>query len=392
MSAKKTPPTGRVPRAPRQYEIRIRGAIGPTLLEAFPELGARRAGPDTVLSGSLADPSALYGVIHQIEALALELLEVRSPSATSYAGDSHTRQMHRGLSVSGERRPRMILVTTAGKVGTETSRLLGKQGVPVRVIVRNAEKTAALAIDGVDVFKGVLEDPASIDAAMSDVSSVVLVTPPVVQQELNVIDSAVRAGVEHMVKITTKASADSPIARRRHHAEIERALIASGLGYTLLRNNAYTQNFLMMAPGIAKTNNFSTATGDGRVGHVDVRDVAAVAAEIAASPSSHARKTYWPTGPEALSGTEVAAVLSKVLGRTITFQPITFEEQKQAMLDIGLPETVADDNATAVAMMADGDCDYVTDDVASILGRPARSFEQFATDYAVAFSSAQAAA
>jgi hypothetical protein len=42
--------------------------------------------------------------------------------------------------------------------------------------------------------------------------------------------------------------------------------------------------------------------------------------------------------------------------------------------------------------MADGDCDYLTDDVPSILGRPARSFEQFATDYATAFSSVQAAA
>jgi uncharacterized protein YbjT (DUF2867 family) len=286
----------------------------------------------------------------------------------------------------------MILVTTAGKVGSETARLLGKQGVPVRVIVRSAEKAAALAADDVDVFKGDLDDPASIDAAMEGVSSVVLVTPPVVQQELNVIDSAVRAGVEHVVKITTKASADSPIARRRNHAEIERALIASGLGYTLLRNNAYMQNFLMMAPGIAKADSFRTATGDGRVGHVDVRDIAAVAARIAASPSAHAGQTYWPTGPQALSGAEVAEVLSDVLGRTITFHPITFEEQRQAMLDVGLPEAVADDNATAVAMMADGDCDYLTDDVPSILGRPARSFEQFATDYAAAFSSARAAA
>ena len=227
---------------------------------------------------------------------------------------------------------------------------------------------------------------------MQGVSSVLLVTPPVVQQELNVIDSAVRAGVEHVMKITTKASADSPVARRRNQAEIENALIASGLGYTLLRNNAYMQNFLMMAPGIAKANSFSTATGDGRVGHVDVRDVAAVAAAIAASPSAHAGRTYWPTGPEVLSGTEVAAVLSGVLGRPITFHPITFEEQKQAMLNVGLPEAVADDNARAVALMADGDCDYLTDDVPSILGRAARSFEQFATDYATTFSSVQAAA
>jgi uncharacterized protein YbjT (DUF2867 family) len=103
-------------------------------------------------------------------------------------------------------------------------------------------------------------------------------------------------------------------------------------------------------------------------------------------------KAYWPTGPEALSATQVAALLSKVLGRTITHHPISFEEQRRVMLDVGLPETVAEDNAKAVALMADGDCDYVTDDLPVLLGRPARTFEQFVTDYAAAFSSAQAAA
>jgi len=82
----------------------------------------------------------------------------------------------------------------------------------------------------------------------------------------------------------------------------------------------------------------------------------------------------------------VAAVFSRVLGRIVTFHPITVAQQKQAMLDVGLPENVAEDNANAVALMAKGDCDYVTDDVATLLGRPPRSFEQFATDYAAAFS------
>jgi len=286
----------------------------------------------------------------------------------------------------------MILVTTAGKVGSETARLLATQGVPVRVIVRDADTAAALEIEGVEVFTGDLEVPATIDAAMRDISGVVLVTAAVVQQELGVIDSAARAGVKHVVKITTKASAHSPIALRRDHAQIERALIASGVSYTLLRNNTYMQNFLLMAPAIAKTDSFSSGTGDGAVGHVDVRDVAAVAAEIAASPSAHAGKTYWPTGPEALTGTEVAAVLSKVLGRTITFHPLTFEQQKQAFIDVGLPEPVADDRARAFALMAEGDLDYITDDVPTILGRPARSFERFARDHQAAFFPISAAA
>jgi uncharacterized protein YbjT (DUF2867 family) len=208
--------------------------------------------------------------------------------------------------------------------------------------------------------------PASVDEAMHGVSRVLLVTPPVIQQELNVIDSAVGAGVEHVVKITSKASADSPIARRRNQTQIESALIASGLGYTFLRNNAYMQNFLMMAPLIKKTNSFSNATGDG---HIDARDVAA---EIAASPAEHGGKEYWPTGPEVLSSAEVAAVLTKVLGRQIAYHPISFEEQKQAMINVGLPEPVAEDNARAVTMMADGDCDYTPEDVPSLLDRPAR--------------------
>src|SRR5207344_2105860 len=56
---------------------------------------------------------------------------------------------------------------------------------------------------------------------------------------------------------------------------------------------------------------------DDRIGHVDMRDVGAVAAEIAVSPAGHAGKTYWPTGPESLSGNDVAEIFTKVLGRLI---------------------------------------------------------------------------
>lgn len=284
----------------------------------------------------------------------------------------------------------MIFVTTAGKVGSAAARLIAERDVPVRVLVRHpekqAEKVAPLTQAGVEVFPGDLDSPESIDQAMRGVSRVILVTQPVLSKELNVIDSAERAGIEHVAKITNKADAHSPIARRRIQSEIEDALVASGLSYTLLCNNAYMQNFRMMAAGVAQTSSFRTATGAGRIGHIDVRDVAAAAAEIAVSPADHAGKRYWPTGPESLSGYEVAEIFTKVLGRLITYYPISYEVQKQAMIDVGLPEPVAKDNALAVAWMADGDCDYVTDDVPQILGRSASSFEQFAIDYAEAFS------
>ena len=59
------------------YEIRVRGLLGGMLLSAFPDLRAQAHGTETVLTGPLADQAALYGLLAQIEALGLELLEVR---------------------------------------------------------------------------------------------------------------------------------------------------------------------------------------------------------------------------------------------------------------------------------------------------------------------------
>ena len=280
----------------------------------------------------------------------------------------------------------MILVTTAGKVGSETARLLRERDVPVRVLVRDPAKAAALAEAGAEIAAGDLGVPASIDEAMSGVSGVVLVSPAVPGQELNVVASAARAGAGHVVKATSKAPADSPVARRRWQAEIEAGLAASGIPHTLLRSNAYMQNMLTLAPAIATTSSFGSCAGQGRSGLVDARDVAAVAAEIITSPAAHAGRTYWLTGPELLSNYDVAAVLSRLLGRTITYRELTFEQNKDAMIRAGVPEQIAEMNAQAFSLTADGDAEWVTKDVPSLLGRPARSFEQFTADYAAAFS------
>ena len=190
----------------------------------------------------------------------------------------------------------MILVTTAGKVGSEAACLLTQREIPVRVLVRDPGKAKGLADAGAEIAVGDLAVPASIDEAMAGVTSVVLVSPAVPAQELNVVASAARAGVGHVVKATSKASADSPIARRRWQTGIEAGLAASGVPDTLLRSNAYMQNVLALAPAIAKTSSFGSSAGKGGIGMIDARDVAAVAASIAASPAPHAGETYWLTG------------------------------------------------------------------------------------------------
>ena len=71
--------------ARRCYEIRVRGPIGPTIMQAFPALTATRSDHDTLLTGSLPDQSALYGVINQLETLGLQLLEIRRPQFSGAA-------------------------------------------------------------------------------------------------------------------------------------------------------------------------------------------------------------------------------------------------------------------------------------------------------------------
>ena len=119
---------------------------------------------------------------------------------------------------------------------------------------------------------------------------------------------------------------------------------------------------------------------------VDARDVAAVAAEIAASPALHAGKTYRLTGPEPISNYDVAAMLSRLLSRTITYREITFEENRDAMIRAGVPASIAEMNAQAFSLTAEGDAEWATQDVPALLGRPAHTFEQFAADHATNFS------
>jgi hypothetical protein len=72
---------------PARYEIRVRGLLGETLLSAFPGLHAELRAGETVLAGELPDQAALYGVLTRIEALGLELLEVRRECSRPRPGD-----------------------------------------------------------------------------------------------------------------------------------------------------------------------------------------------------------------------------------------------------------------------------------------------------------------
>ncbi|HEU5008422.1 MAG TPA: NmrA family NAD(P)-binding protein [Jatrophihabitantaceae bacterium] len=282
----------------------------------------------------------------------------------------------------------MILVTGAtGNVGTETVRLLAGQHQRVRALVRDPARLRGVegGRAGVEVVTGDFDDPGSLDPAMRGIDTVVLVSPAVPHQEIAAIDAAVRAGVTHVIKATSKASADSPVERRRGQAQIEQYLQGTDLAWTLLRSNAYLQNLLALAPVIKQTSGFVMSSGDGQVGMVDARDVAAVAATIATSPGKHAGATYWPTGPALISYTDVAEELSADLGHQIDYRRALPDEHRELMIQAGLPDPIATSNAKAFELIAEGDAAWITDDVHAVTGNPPRDLHTFLADHLAAF-------
>jgi uncharacterized protein YbjT (DUF2867 family) len=278
----------------------------------------------------------------------------------------------------------MILVTGAtGKVGSEAVRLLGAQHHPTRALVRDASRAPH---GDVEIVTGDFDRPDTIDSAMRGVETVLLVSPAVPAQEIAVIDSAVRQGARHIVKISSKASADSPVDRRRGQAQIETHLEATGLSYTLLRANAYMQNLLALAPMIKQAGGFLMSAGDGQVGMIDARDVAATAAAVATAPRAHAGRTYWLTGPDLITYTDVAKELSDTLGYTVEYRRTSPAEHRAAMIQAGVPETGATSNAQAFGLIAEGDAAWLSEDVESITGTAPRTLRTFIADHVAAFT------
>jgi uncharacterized protein YbjT (DUF2867 family) len=278
----------------------------------------------------------------------------------------------------------MILVTGAtGKVGSEAVRLLGAQHHPTRALVRDASRAPH---GDVEIVTGDFDRPDTIDSAMRGVETVLLVSPAVPAQEIAVIDSAVRQGARHIVKISSKASADSPVDRRRGQAQIETHLEATGLSYTLLRANAYMQNLLALAPMIKQAGGFLMSAGDGQVGMIDARDVAATAAAVATAPRAHAGRTYWLTGPDLITYTDVARELSDTLGYTVEYRRTSPAEHRAAMIQAGVPETGATSNAQAFGLIAEGDAAWLSEDVESITGTAPRTLRTFIADHVAAFT------
>jgi uncharacterized protein YbjT (DUF2867 family) len=284
----------------------------------------------------------------------------------------------------------MILITGAtGTVGSEVVKRLSANGVQVGAVTRDPRKADANRLPHVQFVQGDFDDVDSMRRACSGVDRAFLLTNSTERaehQQIAFTRVAQQSGVRHIVKLSQlHADTNSPGRFLRYHAAVEAAIQASGLTFTILRPNLYMQGLLNFRQSIQEKNAFFAAAGDAHISAVDVRDLADVAA-AALTTSQHDNKIYALTGPNALTFSEMAHKLSTAIGRTITFVDVPPESMRAALADLGFPAWQADGLLEEFAMYRRGEAAGVEPGVREALGRPPRSFGEFARDYAPLFS------
>lgn len=171
---------------------------------------------------------------------------------------------------------------------------------------------------------------------------------------------------------------------REAFAAAEDIARASGLSCTSLRCAEFAANTLAWAPQLARGDTIVGPYADAASPLIDEHDVAAVVARALLDPTL-ADKTLLLTGPESLSQRERAERLGRVLGRVLTYREVPPEDARRSILAQGLPEEVPDRLLGYLVDVLKHPIP-VSPTVQNLLGRPARSFDDWACEHVAAFA------
>ncbi|MEE9568774.1 MAG: SDR family oxidoreductase, partial [Candidatus Binatia bacterium] len=281
-----------------------------------------------------------------------------------------------------------ILVTGAtGTVGSEVAKQLSAKGADVRACCHTLSKADRIRGPGVEIVEVDYAKPETVEAAFPGVERLFLLTPgwPGVERTVEItaqlVEEAKKAGVQHIVKLSVLwADTESKIPPFRWHRQAEKIVEESGIPYTFVRPSGFMQTYpISHGQTIKAQSAIYTSAGEGKVGFVDARDIAAVAVE-ALTGDGHEGKIYPTTGPEALSHNQVAEILSEVLGRKISHVSVSEEDVRKGFEETGLPDWFLDAAIEGDRNIREGRSSAVSPTVEEVTGKKPRSFEQFARD------------
>ena len=276
---------------------------------------------------------------------------------------------------------KFLITGATGKTSALVIAALLEKKASVRALVRDAAKAEGLKAAGVELAVGDFDTPESLAAALDGVTSVFLVTPAhpdaAVMVEKFLAVAAKSPARPRIVRLSAvKGSDDGPTDNTRTHGRADRAIVDSGLAYVILRPNYFMQNFFGSVETILGQGMVFSGTGEGRLGFIDVRDIADVATAVLLDRSWD-RGIYELTGPESLSYGDVAKLLGEALGREVKFVPVTPEQVRESILKLGWGDWAAGIMADYSGAYARGFGDFTTTFVEKLSGHPARSYASF---------------
>jgi uncharacterized protein YbjT (DUF2867 family) len=280
----------------------------------------------------------------------------------------------------------MILVTGAsGNIGREVVAQLQAAGVPVRGLSRNPQQ-AEFPV-GVDVVRGDLTSPATLDRALDDVDAIFLVWMAPLGPAARAIQYIAQR-VRRIVLLTSPIRTNHPFfqqpnALRHVHAGVEELVEKSGTPWTVLRPGPFALNVRnWWAPQIRNGDVVRWFHGAAQTAAVHERDIAAVAVRTLCD-EGHESRDYVLTGPESLTQREQLAVIGDVIGRKLVFDEVSPETARHEVL-AAWPAAAADMLLAAYAAAVDRPA-FRTSAIEDVTGRPARTFREWAADHAAEF-------
>ena len=285
-------------------------------------------------------------------------------------------------------KPTVLVLGSSGQVGQlVVKELAGSQDVNVRLTSRRKPDVNRWRGEGKDAVHLDLDDPKTFGLALAGVDRVFLLTGYTVAmlaQSKTFVDAAKKAGVEHIVHLGVFAEWDCTDPHFTWHQLVERYIETSGIAWTHLHPNMFLENLLsLFAP---KGDVVTVFWENKRLGWIAAADIAAVAAKVLREgPKKHNRQNYW-LSTEVLDGPQVAAILSEVTGRDIKcdLQDADAFEAVFTSSDLQVESWYAKGGVEFLRQVVDGrmgNIGSVRDDVPNILGRPALTLREWATQH-----------
>lgn len=283
---------------------------------------------------------------------------------------------------------RTILLTdptgTVGNSVLESLASFGQDTLRVAVDMKNKVEKLKFAHEVVNIDYTRSE---TIADALDNIDKLFLRIPPsfdMVDISYNFVREAKKTGVKFIVKLSTMNVNQEPgYTSGRLHREAEKIIEESGIPFAFLRPNSFMQNFLTRSGQTIKNQSeIYLPAGNAKISLVDARDVAAVAAEVLTkNGGQHVNKMYDITGPEALSHSQVAEILSKETGRRISYVEIADEDLRNRMKKMGIVDWYIDNALELYKMYRLGFRSQTTTVVEQLTEQKPTSFSQFVRNY-----------